>query len=74
MGSLLKLNPRAVQTGANVASVAIGAPALVYVGVGYAPKLSRKIRFAGLGCLMLWANAEALRSNYSSLAPTKSKG
>lgn len=70
MGVLANLNPQTVQAGGNIAAVAIGAPALIYVGVRYAPTIKSKIIFAGLGAALLWANAEGLKAAYNSRTRT----
>lgn len=64
MGALSKINPQTIQTGGNVTAVAIGAPALIYVGLRYAPTVKSKVMFAGVGALMLWANLEGLKAAY----------
>jgi hypothetical protein len=64
MGALSKINPQTIQTGGNVTAVAIGAPALIYVGLRYAPTVKSKLVFAGVGALMLWANLEGLKAAY----------
>jgi len=64
MGALSKINPQTIQAGGNITSVAVGAPALIYVGVRYAPTVKSKVFFAGMGALMLWANIEGLKAAY----------
>lgn len=68
MGALSKINPQTIQTGGNITSVAVGAPALIYVGVRYAPTIKSKVFFAGMGALMLWANLEGLKAAYGRRA------
>lgn len=73
MGALAKLNPQTVQAGGNIVTVAVGAPALIYVGLRYAPTLKSKVIFAGLGVAILWANAEGLKAAYQSRTSKTSK-
>lgn len=64
MGALSKINPQTVQAGGNITAVAVGAPALIYVGLRYAPTIKSKVLFAGAGALLLWSNLEGLKAAY----------
>lgn len=71
MGVLAKLNPQTVQAGGNVATVAVGAPVLIYVGLRYAPTIQSKILFGAIGCTLMYMNAAGLRAAYGSRSSKK---
>lgn len=62
----VRLNPRQKSVGANVLSVVVGGPALIYAGFSYAPSWKEKLLLVGAGGLLLWANSEAIKSAWGS--------
>jgi hypothetical protein len=63
MNALTKINPKTKMLTANGVGVVAG-PALLYMGVFYAPSVKQKVAFAGLGALLTFASYHGMKAGF----------
>lgn len=64
MTELVRLNPKTKMLTANGVGVIAG-PALLYMGVFYAPSMKQKVAFAGLGAVLTFASYHGMKAGFS---------